>query len=217
LVDAERVAVIWGDTYDRPLTDVITIQDEIVAKIVDELNLTLSGAEQKRVARRPTRDPEAWSLYMKGRHMVEKGDGDSQMKGVEYLKQAISRDADFAQAYASLSFAYVYLEATGNISGNEAARLAKEFAMKALAIDSEMTEARVYLGDVKYIYEWDWNGAEDEYKLALALNPNSGIAHRSYGIYLVCLKQYDEAIAHMKRALELEPLSSLFNHELGAV
>jgi eukaryotic-like serine/threonine-protein kinase len=217
LVDVERVATIWGDTYDRPLADILTIQDQIAAKIVDELNLTSSGAERQQVARRYTNDPEAWRLYLTGRHLVEKGDRESQWKAIDYFKQAISRDADFALAYASISFAYQYLEATGNISGNEAARLSKEYALKALAIDSELAEARVYLGDVKCIYEWDWPGAEEEYKGALALNPNSAIAHRSYGIYLVCLKRYDEAIAHMKRALDLEPLSSLFNHELGAV
>jgi serine/threonine protein kinase/tetratricopeptide (TPR) repeat protein len=217
LVDVERVAMIWGDTYDRPVADILTIQDQIAAKIVDELNLTSSAAERQQVTRRYTKDPEAWRLYLTGRHLVEKGDRDSQWKAVERFKQAISRDTDFALAYASLSFAYQYLDATGNISGNEAARLGKEYAMKALTLDGELVEARVYLGDIKCIYDWDWKGAEDEYKRALALDPNSGMAHRSYGIYLVCLKRFDEAIAHMKRALELEPLSSLFNHELGAV
>lgn len=217
LVDVERVAIIWGDTFDRPLTDILRIQDEIASKIVDELNLTLSGAEQTQVARPHTKDPEAWLLYVRGRHLAQKGGKDPQWKAVDYFKQAIARDAGFALAYAELSFAYMYLEATGNISGLEAARVSKDYALKALAIDSELAEARVYLGDVKCIYEWDWRGAEDEYKHALAINPNSAMAHRSYGIYLVCLKQYDEAIAHMKRALDLEPLSSLFNHELGAV
>jgi eukaryotic-like serine/threonine-protein kinase len=217
LVDVERVAIIWGDTFDRPLTDIMRVQGEIAAKIVDELDLTLSGAEQTQVARHHTKDPEAWLLYVRGRHLAQKGDKDSQWKAVEYFKQAIARDAGFALAYAELSFAYMYLEATGNISGNEAAHLSKDYALKALAIDSELAEARVYLGDVKCIYEWDWQGAEDEYKHALAINPNSAMGHRSYGLYLVCLKRYDEAIAHMKRALDLEPLSSLFNHELGAV
>jgi serine/threonine protein kinase/Tfp pilus assembly protein PilF len=217
LVDVERVAIIWGDTFDRPLTDILRIQDEIAAKIVDELNLKLSGAEQTQVARRHTKEPEAWLLYVRGRHLAQKGGRDSQWKAVKYFKQAIARDAGFALAYAELSFAYMYLEAAGNISGNEAARWAKEYVMKALAIDSELAEARVYLGDIKYIYEWDWKGAEDEFQRALALNPTSAIANRSYGIYLVCLKRYDEAIAHMKRALGLESLSSLFNHELGAI
>jgi serine/threonine protein kinase/Tfp pilus assembly protein PilF len=217
LVDVKHVAIIWSDTFDRPLTDILKIQDEIAAKIVEELNLTVSGAEKTQVAGRNTKDPEVWLLYVKGRHLARKGDEDSQWKAVEYFNQAVARDAGFALAYAELSFAYLYLEATGNISGNEAARLSKEYALKALAIDRELAEARVYLGDVKCIYEWDWRGAEDEYKSALAINPNSAMGHRSYGIYLVCLKRYDEAIEHMQRALDLEPLSSLFNHELGAV
>jgi eukaryotic-like serine/threonine-protein kinase len=217
LVDVERVAQLWGATYNRQLSDILTIQKEIATKITDELQLNLSQAELRQVAKRYTRDPESWRLYLVGRHLGEKGNEQSSWKAIEYFNQAIARDPDFALAYADIAFTYTYLEAMGAISGNEAMIRAKESVTKALAIDHELAEAHVYLGDIKCIYEWDWHGADREYQQALTLNPNSGMAHRSYSLYLVCLKRYDEAIAQMKRALELEPLSSLFNHELGAI
>ncbi|MCI0389602.1 MAG: protein kinase [Acidobacteria bacterium] len=205
------------DQYNQQSSDILAIQEGIAGKIVDKLQLRLSVAEQQKLARHYTNDPEAYRLYLRGRHLVEKGDWESQWKAIEYFKQAIARDSGFALAYADIAFAYTYLEAVGAISGNEAMRWAKEFVTKALEIDNDLAEAHVYLGDLKCIYDWDWKGAEQEYKRALALNPNSAMAHRSYAIYFVCLKRNDEAIAEMKRALDLEPLSSLFNHELGAV
>ncbi len=217
LIDVRRQAQLWGEQYSRVATDALRIQEEIARRVTEKLQLELSESDRGRISKPTTRDPEAYQLFLRGRHLVENGDPDLQWKGIEYFKQAVARDPSFALAYAQIAFAYTYLDAVGALSGNEAGPKAREYIDRALAIDDRLAEAHVYLGDVKTMYDWDWSGAEREYLRALALDPDSGMAHRSYAIYLACVKRFDEAIPEMKRALELEPLSSLFNHEMAAV
>jgi TolB-like protein/Flp pilus assembly protein TadD len=217
LIDVAREAQLWGERYSSVERNLPEVEEDIAANVVERLRVALEDSERGRIAKRYTPDSEAYQLFLRGRHLVEKGDPDSQWKSIEYFTRATVRDPGFALAFAQIGYVYTYLDSLGAISGNEAGPKAREYVGRALAIDDELAEAHAHLGEVKYVYDWDWPGAEREFRRALALNPASAMAHRAYAVYLVCVKRFEEAISEMKRALELEPLSSLLNHEMTAV
>ena len=216
LIRAEDKTQIWGEQYDRKTTDVLSVQREIAREITSNLRLKLSGAEQGRVTKHYTENPEAYQLYLKGRFYWNKRTGDAAKKAVEYFQQAIEIDPNYALAYAGLADAYQLLNLFADVSPQEAFPKAKAAAKRALELDETLAEAHTSLASSLFFYDRNYPEAEREYQRAIQLNPNYATAHHWYGVtYLAKMQRFDEAIAEMKRAQELDPLSLAINADVG--
>jgi serine/threonine-protein kinase len=198
---------LWGEQYYRQLSDIQTAQAEIAARVAEKLGLRLTGDEQRRLAKRHTDNPEAHRLYLKARYYFHKYDPELQKKEFDYIRQAIDLDPNYALAYAELANAY-YSASNVYLPPNEAMPKSRAAAMKALALDETLAEAHAALAIVKSQYDWDWAGAGKEYQRALELNPNYATARHLYGVYLCLQGRPQEALVELKRARELDPLSS---------
>lgn len=206
---------LWAQQFDEKFTDVFTLQDILSQKIVSALELKLSSEEQRQLTKRYTENAEAYQLYITGRFHWEKRTLESLNKAIEHFQQAIEKDANYALAYAGLADTYALL-GVFHLSPKEAFPKSKEAALNALRIDERLAEAHAALGHIKVQFDYDWAGAEREYKLAIGLNPNYANARHFYGIYLLAMGRFDEGLASMKRARELEPFA-LFIHTNVAV
>jgi adenylate cyclase len=209
LVDAKTENVIWSEQYNRKQTDLIALQSDIARDVADKLRVKLSGAEESRVTKRYTEDREAYELYLKGRYfsggaITEEG----VMKSIDHFRRAIERDPNYALAHVGLGLSYMRL---GHVWGFQPPRetfpKAKPEITKALAIDDSLPEAHTALADYLHSYEWDWAGAEREYKRAIELNPNDATPYSGYGTYFQSMGQLEEAAALRKQARDLDPLS----------
>jgi len=219
LVDVRNNKLLWGEQYDRKMSDLLATQREIAREIVENLKLKVSG-EEKGLAKRYTESNEAYQLYLRGRFYWNKRNEDAMRKSLEYFQQAIDKDPNFALAYSGMADAYILLgaaDASGGMSADEALPKAKAAALKAQEIDESLAEAHVSLAHVKYYYERDWEPAEREYRRAIELNPNYSIAPQWYAIFLMSAGRFDEALVQAKRAQELDPLSLPINMTLGWV
>jgi len=217
-IDAELVNVknnshIWGATYNRKLADLLAIQQEITMDISDKLRRKLSG-DEKQLAKRRTTNPEAYQLYLKGRYFAEKFTKEGLNKGIDYFHQAIDVDPNYALAYEGLSYAY-YNSNDFFLTPQESMPKAREAARKALELDDTLAEAHTDMGTIHFWYDYDWNAAEREFRLAIELKPNSADAHVFYGWELISVGRVDDGIAESKRALELDPLSMEVNELVG--
>jgi serine/threonine protein kinase/Tfp pilus assembly protein PilF len=213
LINVSDGSHLWSDSWDRDLTDVFAIQDEIALMIVNKLKLTLLGEEKSKLTRRPTEHLEAYNLYLQGRFLIDKGTpylGQAR----DYFSQAIKLDPNYGLAYAGLAEVYTWLCLAGT-SSNELMPRANEAAHKASKIDDKLAEAHLALADIKFFYNWDWAGAEAEYLNAIELNPNYARAYSEYSTYLMVLKRYDEALEKAKKGEELDPLSPMRLSYLG--
>ena len=214
LVDAQDNRHIWGEQYERKLNDLLLVQDEITDAISKKLQPRLTGEEKKRLAKRYTRNTEAHQLYLKGRYHIAKYNKEGFEKGLVYLRQAVMKDPNYALAYDGLAYYYI-IASEWTMSPKEALPQAKEAAMKALALDESLAEAHASLGTVYFLYDWDWPAAEREFQRALQLNSNYATTYQYYAQYLVARGRIDEALAVVKRAYEIEPLSLESNTYLG--
>jgi len=215
LVDVSNNHRIWGERYERKLSDILVVQSTISQEISEKLRLTLSGEDQKRVTRHYTENTEAYQAYLKGRYYWNKRTGDDLKKSIEYYNQAIAMDPNYALSYAGLADSYLVSPDYSNIPIQEAYLKAKAAASKALELDDTLAEAHASLGGVRADYEWDFVGAESELKRAIELNPNYATAHHWYAQYLSEMGRHQEAIAEIKRAQELDPLSLIINCVFG--
>jgi serine/threonine protein kinase/tetratricopeptide (TPR) repeat protein len=220
LVDVRYNKLLWGEQYDRKMSDLLATQREIAREIVEKLKLKVSG-EEKGLAKHYTDSNEAYQLYLKGRFYWNKRTEEGMQKSLEYFQQAIEKDPNFALAYSGLADAYNLLGAqdavAGGIPPTEVLPKAKAAALKALEIDNTLAEAHVSLAHVKYYYDRDWPAAEREFKRAIELNPNYPVAYHWYAVYLMSAGRLDEALAQSRRAQELDPLSLPINMTLGWV
>ena len=212
LVDVARGWLLWGERYNRKRTDLLNIQDEISREIFEKLQLKLSGKKRELLTRRYTENPEAYQLYLRGRYFWYKR---LLSKGAEYFTQAVAIDPNYALAYAGLSDCYGLFSYYSVASPLESLPKAKAAAVKALDIDESLAEAHNSLAWTLFWFDWNWPGAEREFKRALALDPNYATAHHWYSIYLAALCQFPSAFAEERRALELEPFSTIFNAVMG--
>jgi TolB-like protein/DNA-binding winged helix-turn-helix (wHTH) protein len=222
IIQADLVSVadgsqLWGAQYNRKPADIFAVQEEISRKIAETLRLRLSGEEQLQLTKRYTENTEAYRCYLKGRHILDKRTPEAAVKSIEYFEQATRLDPNYALAYADLALAYFSLAGLGARSPKEVIPKAKEAVTKALEIDDRLAEAHTSLGYIRYGHDWDWSGAEREFKRAIELNPNSARVHQGYAHYLYTVGRFDEAIAEIKRALELEPVSVHINRDVALV
>ena len=219
LVDVRYNKLLWGEQYERKMSELLQTQREIAREIVDKLKIRVSGEEQG-LKKHYTESNEAYQLYLKGRFYWNKRSEEGFQKALQYFQQAIERDPNFALAYSGLADTYNLLggpEAGGDMPPNEVFPKAKAAALKALELDSTLAEAHVSLGHVKCYYDREWAAAEREYQKAIELNPNYSVAHHWYAIYLSTIGRYPEALAEVKRAHELDPLSLSINAWYGRI
>ncbi|HET6889955.1 MAG TPA: winged helix-turn-helix domain-containing protein [Pyrinomonadaceae bacterium] len=206
LVDARDDSHIWGAQYIRKPLDLFAIQQTISEEISDKLRPNLTFKDQTRLERRYTDSPEAYQLYLKGRYYFNKLNFEGVEKGIEYHKQAIEKDPHFALAYAALADCHNYFAQPAH---------AKEALSRALELDETLGEAHATRGFFKFIYDWDFAGAEADFERAVELNPNYAEAHHWSAIYFGNMGRHEVAAAEAKKAVELDPLSLLMNTTLG--
>jgi eukaryotic-like serine/threonine-protein kinase len=214
LVNVADGSQLWGEQYNRRLSDVLAIQQEISWEISERLRLKLTGEEQRRVTRRSTHHTEAYQLYLKGRYHWNKRTDEGAARAIEYFQQAIEKDPAYALAYVGLADSYLVSEP---LPAREKYPKAKAAALKALEIDETLGEAHASLAAIKNWYDWDWPGAEAEFRRAIELGPNYPTAHHWYGELLANLGRFDESVAEYQRALEIDPLSLAISTDLGMV
>jgi eukaryotic-like serine/threonine-protein kinase len=214
LIDARSNRSLWGDQYDRRLSDVLAVQQDISTAIASKLREHLGDAPKKTVARGGTADPEAYQLYLKGRYYWGKRTRDALEKSKEYFNQAIAKDPNYATAYLGLADYYAVVSDYAPIAASEVAIPARAAAQKALSIDDSLSEAHAVLASASQTL-WEWDAAEREYRHAIELDPNNGTAHQWYGLYLSGIGRHEEALSHFKRALETDPLNLTFNTNLA--
>ena len=202
LINATDDRHIWGAQYIRQPAELLPAQEKIAREIAEKLRVEISGPQSQLLAKRHTGDSEAYLLFLKGRYYFNKLTFEGVQKGAAYFQQAIERDPQFAFAYAGLADCHNYL------ANRDDARRA---ITKALELDNELGEAHASLGFFRFLYDWDFAGAEDEFRQAIASSPNYAEAHHWYAIYLANLGRHQEAFHEAELAVERDPLSLLMN------
>ena len=215
LVNASDGAQVWGERYNRKLSDIVQIESDISRSISNELRLKLSRGEKAKLGKLYTENSEAYRLYLKGRYYWNKRTEEGFWKAIDNFNQAIKKDPDFALAYAGLADCYSLLSNWGFVSPQEGYGKAQSAITKALAQDDDMAEAHTSLALISVNYNWDFRLAEKEYKKAIELNPNYATAHHWYSLYLSQMGRSEEATQEMQKALQLDPLSAIINSNLG--
>ena len=221
VIGAELVEVangwqLWGEQFKRGAADLLALQDEIASQISEKLRLRLTGEEKKRLTKRYTENTEAYQDYLRGRYHWNKRTAEGFRRAIYHFEQAIEKDPVYTLAYTGMADSYLLLGMYNYLSPRESFPKGKAAALKALEIDDSLTEAHASQIFVKGFFEWDWPATEKEFRRAVELNPGYATAHQWYALSaLVALGRYDEAIAEMKRAQELDPLSLSINATLG--
>jgi eukaryotic-like serine/threonine-protein kinase len=216
LTDVRYNKLLWGEQYERRMSDLLATQREIAREIVEKLKLKVSG-EERGLAKHYTESNEAYQNYLKGRFYWNKRNAEALKKSTEYFNQAIEHDPNYAMAYAGLADAYILLPFVSGGSPQECYPKAKAAAKKALEIDDTLAEAHASLALTLIVNDWDWAGSSREFRRALELNPNYATAHQWYGThYLTVVERFDEAIAEGKQAEQLDPLSLVIKTDLGS-
>ncbi len=206
LVDARSNKSMWGEQYERKMSDLLATQREIATTITQKLELKLTGNETG-IAKKYTNSNDAYQLYMRGRYSFAKRTKDEMLRSIGYFREAVKLDPDFALAWARISEVYGSMPAYPYVSPKEAFPEAKAAAQKALELDPSLSEAHTFLAYALVIYDWDWAAGEREFKRGIELDPNNFSAHFRYGqIYLMPIGRFDEGISEMTRGLNAEPL-----------
>jgi serine/threonine protein kinase/Tfp pilus assembly protein PilF len=215
LIDAKKDSHLWAQSYERDLVDVLMLQDEIASAVAHEIRIAVTAREQRRPVKARPVDPEAYELYLKGRHFAHRWTEASLQKSVQYLKQSIARDPGYAPAYAVLAESYAYMGTFGMLPPREVNPPARDAVTKALDLDAGLAEAQTVFALLLAIQDWDWHRAGEVFQRAVELNPNSVTAHYLFALYLLAMGRNDTAIEQMKRAQQLDPLSSNISSNLG--
>lgn len=211
LISVVNGATLWSDQFDENFTDIFKVQDSIAGQITDAFALQLSKQEKERLARHYTDNPEAYQLYLRGQFLWHRRQQRWTEDSLDYYLQALEKDSNFALAYIGAADAYIMLSGQRKISMREAEAKARPYITKALEIDNTLAQAHNALAELKYQYEYDWSGAEKEFKTAIDLNPNVGWIRQAYGWFLMSLSRFEEAAAQMEKAGELDPSSLTIN------
>jgi eukaryotic-like serine/threonine-protein kinase len=211
LMDVANGSQLWGGQYSRKAADVFVLQEDLSREISEKLRLRLTGEEKQRLTKRSTENTEAYQLYLKGRYYSNKRTDEGIQKAIDYFSQAMGQDPNYASAYAALADSYVLLVAYKLFPAREGFPKAREAATRAMQLDDTLAEAHTSAASIKFYYDSDFPGAEQEYRRAIQLNPSYAVAHQWYGELLSSLGRHDEALAESKRAVDLDPLSLIIN------
>jgi eukaryotic-like serine/threonine-protein kinase len=217
MVDVSKGSQIWGEQYRRKASDIATIQDEIASDISGQLRLKLTGEEKKRLGEHATENSEAYQLYVKGRFYLEQRTRDSFYKAIDQFNQAIVKDPGYAQAYTGLADAYVLLLDRSVITNEEASTKVRSAAQRAMELDPTLAQPHAELASLKEAMDWDWAGAEAEYRKAIELNPNDATVHQWYSVLLENLGRIRESFDEIQKARALDPASPQINANLAGL
>jgi serine/threonine-protein kinase len=217
LVDVSNNSHIWGARYDKKMSDILAVQEEISREISRQLSLKLIGEDEKKLARRSTENIEAYQRYLKGRFHWNRRNESDLWKAVDYFNQAIEKDSEYALAYAGLASTFVILPIYSGLPARDYIPKIEAAAKRAMSLDETLGEPHVALGFSRYSFQWDWDGAEKELKRAIELNPSDPTNHQWYGGYLEQRGKLKDALDEFKRAQELDPLSPIITDNLGEV
>ncbi len=215
LINVADGSQLWGAEYNTSLADILSVQDEVSRKISQSLRLRLTGEDEERLAKRYTKDAEAYQLYLKGRYFWNKRDEEGFRNGINYFKQAEEKDPTYALAYSGLADSYALLCDIGVVAPIDEMPKAKAAAQKAVDTDPTLAEAYTSRAFVKLSYDWDWLGAENDFKHALQLNPKYPTAHQWYASYLMQMGKFDQAKEEIEEAHNLDPLSPIIGSNSG--
>jgi serine/threonine protein kinase/Tfp pilus assembly protein PilF len=215
LVDAKSENTLWKADYNRRVVNLVALQSEIARDVAAKLRVRLSGDEKQRLAKNYTESVEAYQVYLKGRYHLAKLTQKETQESISYFQQAIDLDPSYALAYVGLATAYRSFTLSFDMPANESLPKAKAAAQKAVEIDEGLAEAHAVMGFTIFWYDWNWDEAENQFKRALELNPNSADTHLGYAHMLSSLGRHAEALAEAKRARELDPLNVLINANEG--
>ena len=215
LIDGRSERSLWNNTYERETQDILKLQNEIASAIAGEINVKLTPQEIAQFSRSRSVDPEAVEAYSLGHFYWNKRTNEGFKKAIAYFQQAIQKDPSYAEAYAGLADCYIVK--SDEVRPGETLKLAKQAATRALKLNDSLADAHISLASVSLLYDRDWTRAKREFERGLELNPSDATAHDWYGYYLAAMGQLDGAIAEMKSARALDPLSLAINVDLAQV
>ncbi|MDQ5844175.1 MAG: tetratricopeptide repeat protein, partial [Acidobacteriota bacterium] len=217
LMDVQGNRSIWGDTYQRKIADIQSVQKEIGRHVSEKLRLTLTGADQTQLAKTYTQSGEAYEAYLKGRYHWNKRTDEGFKQATNFFQEAIVKDPNYALAYTGLADCYTLRSDYGFLDPREGYALAKGAVTLALKYDESLAEAHTSLASIKAVTDWDWQGAENEYRRAIELNPKYATAHHWYAAQLLLQGRFDQALQEIKTAQQLDPLSLGINKDFAVI
>ena len=215
LIDVSDGSQLWSGEYNNSVSEILAVQDEISQKISESLRVRLTGEDEQKLRKRYTTDAEAYELYLKGRYFWNKRDAEGLRNGIKYFKAAEEKDPTYALAYSGLADSYALLSDIGAVKPADEMPKARAAAQRAVDIDPTLAEAYTSRAFVKLAHDWDWLGAEADFKRALQLNPKYPTAHQWYASYLMQMGKFGPAQAELEKAHQLDPLSPIINSNLG--
>ena len=217
LVDGFDGSRLWGEHYNRKISDIFALEEEIAREISDNLRLKLTGHQKKRLTKRRTESAEAYQAYLRGRYFWNRRTADSMKKAVEHLEQAIDLDPNFALAHVGLADAYLLLGVWNDLHPADVMPKARAAAERALEIDDGLAEAHSTLAFSKLVYDWSPQAAEDAFNRSIELNPKYATARQWHAYTLAAMKRFDEAIAELELAHRLDPLSTVIHNDMAEI
>jgi TolB-like protein/Flp pilus assembly protein TadD len=219
LIRASSDKHLWAQSYEGDVRDTLALENKVARAIADQIRTKLDQEEQTEFKKVKTVNPEAYEHYLKGRFFWNKRTGDGLRKAVDYFSEAIEKDPGYAQAYTGLADSYALMGdwEYGVLAPAEAFPKAKAAATKALALDPTLGEAHTSLAFVLDVFDWNWKSAETEYRQAVALSPSYATAHQWYAWHLIVLGRSNEAVAEIRRAQSLDPLSLIIGADMADV
>ncbi len=217
LIDVRTESVIWNEQYSRRQKDLISLQSDIARDVLNKLHMQLSNVDEQKLAKNYTGNADAYKLYLQGRFYSNKRTAVNIRKAIEYFQQSITLDPNYALAYTGLADSYSSLWLYENVSSQEVIPKARSAAQKALSLDDKSADAHISMGLILLNYDYDFAGAEREYKRAIELNPKQATGHIAYGSLLSSLGKHEESLTELQLALDIEPFSPVTNHFYGLV
>jgi serine/threonine protein kinase/Tfp pilus assembly protein PilF len=217
LMDVQGNRSLWGHAYQRKTADIQTVQKEIAKNVSEKLRVKLTGADQTQLAKTYTESGEAYEAYLKGRYHWNLRSDEGFKRATIFFQEAIDKDPNYALAYTGLADCYTLRSDYGFLAPKEGYALAKGAVTLALKYDESLAEAHTSLASIKAVTDWDWQGAENEYRRAIELNPNYPTAHHWYAAQLLLQGRLDEALQEIKKAKQLDPLSLAINKDFAVI
>jgi len=215
LIDQPSGEALWANQFDMELKDVLNLHSDLVNKITNEINVYLTKEEESYLASRRMTDPEVYKLYLKGRYHIGKRNKQGLANAIICFEDAAAKDPHNAYVFSGLADAYTLSCEYGFMPSEEAYPKALEAAGRAIQLNDRIAETHTSLAYVKFMFEWDWTGAEEAFQKAIGINPNYATAHQWYSFFLILQDRAEESIKEQKLALELDPLSLIINKGLG--